>query len=66
MRGFNELKETLHNNRVNWILDVARQEMGLSNGHDLRHSELCWWAFMRNMMHPDAGRSLPYINKIIR
>lgn len=51
MRGFNELKETLHNNRVNWILDVARQEMGLSNSHDLSIQELCWWAFMRNMMH---------------
>lgn len=51
MRGFNELKETLHNNRVNWILDVARQEMGLSDGHDLSIQELCWWAFMRNMMH---------------
>ncbi|EOM6854778.1 hypothetical protein ACMHZP_004710, partial [Escherichia coli] len=41
MRGFNELKETLHNNRVNWILDVARQEMGLSDGHDLSIQELC-------------------------
>ncbi|MGQ85916.1 DUF968 domain-containing protein, partial [Escherichia coli] len=51
MRGFNELKETLHNNRVNWILDVARQEMGLSDSHDLSIQELCWWAFMRNMMH---------------
>ena len=48
MRGFNELKETLHNNRVNWILDVARQEMGLSNGHDLSIQELCWWAFAQH------------------
>ncbi len=25
--------------------------MGLSDGHDLSIQELCWWAFMRNMMH---------------
>ncbi|ENJ5738459.1 DUF968 domain-containing protein [Salmonella enterica subsp. enterica serovar Newport] len=50
MRGFAELEETLYRNRVNWILDKARSEMGLPDSRDLSIQELCWWAFMRNMI----------------
>ncbi|EFH6445950.1 DUF968 domain-containing protein [Escherichia coli] len=50
MKGFAELEETLYRNRVNWILDKARCEMGLPDSRDLSMQELCWWAFMRGMV----------------
>lgn len=50
MRGFAVLEDTLYRNRVNWILDVARTDMGLSESRDLSIQELCWWAFMRGMV----------------
>ncbi|MDM7103513.1 DUF968 domain-containing protein [Klebsiella pneumoniae] len=50
MRGFAELEETLYRNRVDWILDKARCEMGLPDSRDLSMQELCWWAFMRGMV----------------
>ena len=51
MRGFSELKDVLYRNRVDWILDTALHEMGLPDSRDLSIQELCWWAFMRNMIH---------------
>lgn len=51
MKGFAALEETLYRNRVDWILDVARREMGLPDSRDLSMQELCWWAFMRNMVN---------------
>jgi hypothetical protein len=51
MKGFAELEDTLYRNRVNWILEKARAEMGLPKSRDLSMQELCWWAFMRNMVN---------------
>uniref|UniRef100_A0A7M2QMU5 DUF968 domain-containing protein n=1 Tax=feces metagenome TaxID=1861841 RepID=A0A7M2QMU5_9ZZZZ len=50
MHGFAELEETLYRNRVDWILDKARCEMGLPDSRDISMQELCWWAFMRGMV----------------
>ncbi|EBQ9479107.1 hypothetical protein DL079_19470 [Salmonella enterica subsp. enterica serovar Kokomlemle] len=65
MRGFTELAPTLYRNRVNWILETARTEMGLPSGRDLSIQELCWWAFMRNMIDqmPEEGCRIA-INKL--
>lgn len=51
MKGFAGLQDTLYRNRVDWILETARIEMGLSKSHDLSIQEICWWAFMRDMVN---------------
>lgn len=45
------IKDVLYRNKVDWILDAIRLDLGLPESRDLSVQELCWWAFMNNLVN---------------